>query len=153
MITYEKGSWIIHMLRRRLGDQNFLAMLRELCETYRFQPITTEQLRELAARFVPPKSPDPDLKMFFDYWVYGTGIPTVKITQSVRGNKITGTLIATDGEEFSGFIPVEVQQGKQKTLHWLQASSDGAPFTIALRSPAAGAHVTVAANDCLIIKK
>ena len=153
MITYEKGAWIIHMLRRRLGDERFASMLREICEKYRFRTITTEQFREIAARYVPPKSSDADLKMFFDYWVYGTGIPTVKLTSTVRGTKITGTLTATDGEDFSGFIPVEVQQGKQKTLHWLQASSDGSPFTITLRQPAAGARVTLASNDWLIIKK
>jgi hypothetical protein len=153
-VVYEKGAWIVHMLRRRLGDERFASMLRELCEKYRFRPITTEQFRELAQRFVPPKSPDPDLKIFFDYWVYGTGIPTVKMSHQVRGNKITGTLTATDAsDDFSGLIPVEVQQGRQKTLHWLQASSDGSPFTITLRQPAATARVTVAAGDSLIIRK
>ena len=29
VVTYQKGTWIIHMLRRRLGDEKFLEMLRE----------------------------------------------------------------------------------------------------------------------------
>ena len=29
-ITYGKGSWIMHMLRRRMGDERFLAMLADL---------------------------------------------------------------------------------------------------------------------------
>ena len=29
-IVYEKGSWIMHMLRRRLGDDRFFAVLAEL---------------------------------------------------------------------------------------------------------------------------
>jgi hypothetical protein len=153
-ITYEKGAWIVHMLRRRLGDERFSSMLREMCEKYRFRPVTTEQFRELAQRFVPPKSPDPDLKIFFDYWVYGTGIPIVKLSHQVRGNKIVGTLTATDAsDDFSGFIPVEVQQGRLKTIQWLQASSDGSPFTIALRQPAATARIAIAAGDSLVIKK
>ena len=153
-ITYEKGAWIIHMLRRRLGDERFASMLREMCEKYRFRPITIEQFRELAQQFAAPKSSDPDLKIFFDYWIYGTGIPTVKLTHLTRGNKIAGTLTATDAtDDFSGFVPVEVTQGRQKTVHWLQASSDGSPFSITLRQPAATARIALATNDSLVIKK
>ncbi len=153
-ITYEKGAWIVHMLRRRLGDERFFSMLREMCDKYRFRPITTEQFRELAQKFMPPKSPDPDLKIFFDYWIYGTGIPSVKLTHAARGNKITGTLTATDATaDFSGFVPVEVAQGRQKSVHWLHASSDGSPFSITLRQPAATARISLATADSLVIRR
>src|SRR5205807_4943168 len=58
VITYEKGSWILHMLRGRLGDDAFLKMLAEMANRYRFKPITTEQFHKLAAEFMPPYSPD-----------------------------------------------------------------------------------------------
>lgn len=152
-ITYEKGAWIFHMMRRRLGDERFISMLRDACEKYRFRPISTEQLRELAARFSPPKSPDADFRIFFDNWVYGTGIPTVKLTRAVRGTRMTGTLTATGaGDDFSGFVPVELQQGRQKTLYWLHVSSDGSPFSIPLRQPVASAKLVLASGDCLIAK-
>src|SRR5260370_8474988 len=56
-ITYEKGSWILHMLRGRLGDENFLKMLGSLCQNYRFKAITTGQFQEEASRVLPPTSP------------------------------------------------------------------------------------------------
>ena len=152
-ITYEKGAWIIHMLRRRLGDERFNSMLREICEKYRFQTITTDQFREMAAHYMPPKSQDADLRIFFDNWVYGTGIPTVKMTHSIRGAKITGTLTATGaGDDFSAFVPVEVQQGRVKTTHWLLASSDGSPFSIALKQPVANTKISISSGDWLITK-
>ncbi len=77
-ITYGKGTWIIQMLRRRMGDDRFLAMLAEMLKRYERSEITTEQFRLLAAEFMPPKSDDPKLESFFDQWVYGTGIPTLK---------------------------------------------------------------------------
>ncbi len=43
------------MLRRRLGDEKFLAFLRELCTRFRFKTISTEQFRELAAQYTPPR--------------------------------------------------------------------------------------------------
>ena len=27
-VTYEKGTWIIHMLRRRMGDESFFSFLQ-----------------------------------------------------------------------------------------------------------------------------
>jgi len=33
-VTYGKGTWIIHMLRRYLGDQRFFAMLAEVLKRY-----------------------------------------------------------------------------------------------------------------------
>ncbi len=152
-ITYEKGAWILHMLRRRLGDARFTAMLREICAQYHYRAISTEEFREIARRFSPPKSPDPELRTFFDNWVYGTGIPAVKITQSSRAGKITGILTASGaGDDFTGFIPVEVQQGRKKSVYWLQASSEGSSFSIPLRPPAAGTKVSPAFNDSLIKK-
>lgn len=150
-ITYEKGAWIIHMIRRRLGDERFIAMLRRMCEQYRYRAISTAQFRELVASFAPPKSPDADFKIFFDNWVYGTGVPSIKLTHSVRGNRIVGTITANGaGDDFNGFIPVEVQQGRTRSIHWLQASSDGTPYTITLRGAAKGAKVSINAYDVLI---
>ena len=55
-ITYGKGSWIMQMLRRRMGDERFFAMLAELLKRYDHQELTTEEFRETAAGFLPPKS-------------------------------------------------------------------------------------------------
>ena len=85
-IVYGKGSWIMHMLRRRMGDEKFLAMLAELRQPLRSgsrSPPTNSG--QLAADFLPPKSPDPKLEAFFDQWVYGTGIPQLKMTWSLKG--------------------------------------------------------------------
>ena len=84
-ITYEKGAWIMHMLRRRLGDDRFLKMLAELRRRYEFRTITTEEFRALAAGFLPPRSPSDTMDSFFDNWVYATGIPKLKLQSSVRG--------------------------------------------------------------------
>jgi len=145
-VTYEKGSWIIHMLRRRLGDEKFLSLLRDICSNY--HSISTDQFRELAHKYAPA-SPDPDLKIFFDNWVYGTGIPAVKLSYSWRATKLSGTLAQRDVDDaFSAFVPVEVQTGSKSDVYWLATGSDPAPFSIALKSPPT--KVTLLAADCLM---
>jgi hypothetical protein len=148
-VTYEKGTWIIHMLRRRLGDQKFLSLLREVCNRYRFNTITTEQFRELAAKYTAPNAPDANLKAFFENWVYGTGIPTVKVTYLWRGLKLTGTISQRGVEDdFSALVPVEVQTRGGKTVHWLPTGSDPVPFSFALKT--APTKVALLSSDCLL---
>ena len=76
------------MLRRRLGDEKFLALLRDVASHH--HSISTEEFRELASQYAP-QSPDPGLKIFFDNWVYGTGVPAVKLSYSWRGAKLSGS--------------------------------------------------------------
>jgi len=145
-VTYEKGTWIIHMLRRRLGDEKFLSLLRDIATNY--HSISTEQFRDLAHKYAPA-SPDPDLKIFFDNWVYGTGIPSVKLSYSWRAMKLSGTLAQRDVDDsFSAFIPVEVQTGSKTSVYWLAAGTDPAQFSIPLKSPPT--RVTLLAANCLM---
>ena len=148
-VTYEKGTWIIHMLRRRMGDESFLSFLHEICKRYRFSSISTEQFRELAQQFMPARSADRTLKAFFENWVYGTGIPSVKLSYSLQGLKLTGDVLQRDvDDDFSALVPVEVQIGRQKTVYWLPTGSDPVPFSIPVSAPPT--KVTLLAADCLI---
>ena len=137
-ITYGKGSWIMHMLRRRMGDDRFLAMLADLRKEYEHKPLSTEEFRLLAARFLPPKWPDPQLENFFDQWVYGTGIPSLKMSYSVRGRKgalrLNGIVTQSDvDKDFSILVPVLIQLGRGKALtHWVQTADSPVTFNIPL---------------------
>jgi hypothetical protein len=145
-VTYEKGTWIIHMLRRRLGDEKFLALLREISSHH--HSISTEEFRELASHYAP-KSPDPDLKIFFDNWVYGTGVPAVKLSYTWRDAKLSGTIAQRDVDEaFTAYVPVEVVAGNERNVYWLPAGSDPAPFSIPRKIPPT--RVTLLAADCLM---
>lgn len=145
-VTYEKGTWIIHMLRRRLGDEKFLALLKDVASNH--HSISTEEFRQLASQYAAP-SPDPGLKIFFDNWVYGTGIPTVKLSYSWHGAKLSGDLVQQDVDEaFSAYIPVEVETGSTSNVYWLAAGSDPVGFSIALKSPPT--RVTLLTADCLM---
>ena len=129
-VIYGKGSWIMHMLRRRLGDERFSKMLAELRRRYEFKTIDTEEFRRLCSEFMPPGSIDAKLENFFDQWVYGTGVPTLKLSYSVKGKpgayKLTGTVTQSDADEdFSVAVPVEIQTGRGKpVIQQVRTSSD-----------------------------
>jgi hypothetical protein len=139
-ITYGKGTWIMQMLRRRMGDQRFFAMLAELAKRYDHQEVSTEQFRLLAASFMPPKSQDSKLETFFDQWVYGTGIPTLKMTYTVKGHApsvvVTGTVTQSGvDDDFATLVPVEIQVARGRSItEWVPCSNEPATFRVPLQA-------------------
>ena len=116
-VVYGKGTWILHMLRRQLGDEVFLRMLSALRKEYEDKSISTEEFRLFCARFLPPHSPDQKLESFFDQWVYGTGVPALKLTSSLKPRLVTGTLTQSEtDEDFAAAVPIEIQMGKGRSV-------------------------------------
>ena len=144
-VMYGKGSWIMHMLRKRMGDERFLKMLAELRRRYEWKPLDTEAFRQVCAEFLPAGSSDPKLENFFDQWVYGTGVPALKLTFSVKGKpgayKLTGTVTQADvPEDYSVAVPVEIQAGRGKpVVKQVRTSSDAVQFTVSVAAPNARA--------------
>jgi len=73
-LSYNKASWVVHMLRGILGDEVFFAAARkylggESHEYYR--SVTTEEFRQI----VEAES-GLDLEDFFQNWIYGEYFPT-----------------------------------------------------------------------------
>jgi hypothetical protein len=134
-ITYEKGAWIMHMLRRRLGDERFLKMLAELRRRYEFRSITSEEFRALAREFLPPHTTPDIIDTFFDNWVYATGVPTLKVQSSIRGLKASGTVTQSGvSSDFSVEVPVEIQFAKGPSrIVWVQTSTDPVSFSVTLK--------------------
>jgi hypothetical protein len=104
IITYGRGTWLLHMLREMFrdssrsaenpdgNDQVFLSLLRNLYDRYQGKEITNADF-ELAVEEVLPKSlwfeNRKSLDWFFDGWVNGTAFPRFEI-KDVRFSTRTG---------------------------------------------------------------
>ncbi len=92
------------------------------------------------------------MKDFFENWVYGTGIPDVKLAYSWRAGKLTVSVSQSNvGDDFTALVPVEVQTARQKTVHWLATGSDLVSFSIPMKT--APTSVAILVDDCLITSK
>jgi len=156
-IVYEKGAWILHMLRRRMGDAAFSHMLAEICRRYRYRGLSTTDFHRIAEHFLPSHSPESTLDNFFDTWIYDTGIPTLKLSYSVRGKapalKLTVTITQTGvPDDFSIYAPVEIQTGRATPLvHWVHTASGPTSFTVTVNRPPA--KVSLSSENILAICK
>ncbi len=76
-LTYEKGAWILHMLRnllidfKTMNEDKFKAVLREFYRRFEGQKANTEDFRETLEEMTGES-----FQWFFDQWVYGADIPT-----------------------------------------------------------------------------
>jgi len=144
----------MHMLRERMGEDRFCAMLAELARQYDRKAVTTEQFRALAAQFMPSQSGDPGLQAFFDQWVYGTGIPSLAMTYAVKGTApaltVAGTVTQSGvDDDFSVAAPVEIQVSHDRTItQWVRTRDGSGQFTVALKQ--APLKVTLDPHDAVL---
>ena len=116
--NYEKGAWVLHMLRKRLGDEAFFRGLRNFYNAHASGNATTEDLKSALE-----KSSGKNLSTFFARWIYGSGHPVYEwssqATEMRNGsNSVTIVLKQTQaGAPFSDPVPVIVtSEGKTTSL-------------------------------------
>ncbi len=71
-LLYEKGAWVLHMLRHQVGDTVWFKTVREFAEGHAGEVVTCKQFQ--GAFEEAHRKP---LDWFFDQWLYGTGVPWV----------------------------------------------------------------------------
>jgi aminopeptidase N len=73
--VYFKGAWVLHMLRRELGDETFWRGVHGFLETNRGRGVVTSDLQRAFQQ-----TSGRDLNAFFDQWVYRGGTPRLDIS-------------------------------------------------------------------------
>lgn len=73
--AYQKGCWVLHMLRREVGNENFWKGIRAFYTRYRNSNVLTPQFREEME-----KASGQDLSGFFHQWLYLGGHPRLAVT-------------------------------------------------------------------------
>ncbi|MHA2611767.1 MAG: M1 family aminopeptidase [bacterium JZ-2024 1] len=85
--SYEKGSWVLHMLRFLLGEDVFQKALSFYALRHRGQSVDTTHLIQSLEEFTGKS-----LQPFFDQWVYSEGFPELTVSYSYQAEKRRGLL-------------------------------------------------------------
>ncbi|MBA4320967.1 MAG: hypothetical protein C0412_21460 [Flavobacterium sp.] len=84
LIIYQKGAWVLHMLRLMMVDLNtmkedrFINMMRDFYSYYRGLEATTEDFQRIVEKHIHNK-----MDWFFKQWIYGTDLPKYKFAYKV----------------------------------------------------------------------
>ena len=80
--SYEKGGWVLHMLRREMGDEQFWNVLRTYYEKYKLSNALSKDFQAIAEEISGK-----DLSEFFDQWLYQAGHPVLSVNQTIKEEK------------------------------------------------------------------
>jgi aminopeptidase N len=106
--SYQKGSWVLHMLRRKLGDEIFWKGIRSYYAKYDGGNANTDDLREIME-----KASGQDLKQFFKQWLFIAGHPQLAINWRYNADKKVIELNITQKQNVLYQFPLEVAVGDQ----------------------------------------
>ncbi|MEN8230335.1 MAG: M1 family metallopeptidase [Bacteroidota bacterium] len=105
--SYKKAGWVLHMVRRELGDELFRQSVRTFYEKYKFSNALTEDFQKIAES-VSGK----DFSSFFYQWFHQPGHPKLSASWKQRGQKIKLTI--TQHQEHLVFefpLDIEIRDG------------------------------------------
>jgi len=106
-LQYQKGAWVLHMLRNYVGEDNFRAGIRNYYKKYFNSNTNTEEFK-----IEMEKVSGIDLDKFFDQWLYKGGI--IKLDVEWEYDEISKniefdiTQIQNDGYLFEMPLDIEI---------------------------------------------
>ena len=132
-VVYNKGALVLHMLRRLIGEDVFARGLQRFYGSSRFRRVGTDDLR--AAFEAEAGRP---LDRFFDRWVFGSDIPTLR----THWEMVEATTAGADGQAPAfGALRLTLEQGAEVhevpltvTIQYLDGRTDQALVVANARS-------------------
>jgi len=104
-LTYQKGAWVLHMLRDLIGEVNFQKGIRSYYAKFYNANASTDDFR-----LEMEKASSKDLKSFFKQWLYQPINPTINGTWNydAKSKKLTIQLSQTQSGNFVFNLPIEI---------------------------------------------
>ena len=132
--TYQKGAWVLHMLRGLMGDESFWAGIREYYRRFRDTNASTQDFRHVMEEFSGE-----DLSWFFHQWLYQGGKLEYRGRWSYDGEQKQLELeldqVQTDGTTFRMPVELGIYGAGEPQIERLQVDERKTRFTIALEEP------------------
>jgi aminopeptidase N len=129
--SYQKGGWVLHMLRRELGDTVFHQIIRNYYAAYAGRNADTRDFEKICE-----ETSGKNLQTFFQQWLYTPGLPKLdvqwKYDEKTKNIAITVTQLQGNLFEF----PLEIQlQGSSGKSQWetLSVNKKTQQFTFAAK--------------------
>ena len=104
--TYQKGGWVLNMLRHRLGDDVFMKGIRAYYQAYQNSNAMTDDFRK-----VMEKVSDENLRDFFEQWVFTKGHPELKWHWKYKKGKLIIFIDQLQNHTFKFPLEIGINKG------------------------------------------
>jgi aminopeptidase N len=101
--AYQKGAWILHMLRNKLGDTTFWNGIKHYYKKFEFKNATTNDFI-----MAMEETCGYDLNDFMDPWLRETGHPMLRIETKTKGRSTCIRIVQEQNNYIYNF-PLEIE--------------------------------------------
>lgn len=77
--SYQKGAWVLHMLRDMVGDSSFFKGVRTYYQTYKWKNAKTNDFK-----LIMENECDCSLDAFFNQWLKQSGLPIIEVDYEIE---------------------------------------------------------------------
>ena len=130
--AYDKGGWVLYMLRHQLGDEAFYAGLKHYLEVNRGKNVVTADLTKAIE-----EATHTNVDQFFDQWIYGAGAPKLEVSYTYDKAKKQVALLVNQTQKREGRVglfrlpvDVEITNGTGRKLYPMVVSKESELFTL-----------------------
>jgi aminopeptidase N len=140
--SYQKGAWVLHMLRQQVGDEVFFRLLQTYHERFQGGVASSADLKQVAEEISRQ-----DLDAFFEQWVYGRGMPELALYWRQIDDAVEVRVCQVQAQTFAVPLDLTLQgerQGETLTLTLDDASEPArfaVPFAITTLIPDPDQHL------------
>ncbi len=134
--AYQKGAWVLHMLRRRLGDEPFWESLRSYYQRYKRSNAVTADFRKVVEDVTGR-----ELEDFFHQWLRRPGHPKINVTWRYEDGKVAIALTQNQPQgpfQFPLDIALLDEAGQTLAVKTFVVEREQHTFEIPINSPPAG---------------
>lgn len=124
--SYQKGGWILHMLRRTIGDSAFQKTIKEYYRLYAGKNASSADFQKVA-EYVSGKK----LGIFFTQWLQQPGMPVLDIRWQYNAAKktVTGTITQQQEKLFTFPLELGINSGSKTTVKTVAVSKRKTVFS------------------------
>jgi aminopeptidase N len=130
--SYQKGGWVLHMLREKVGDEMFRTGLKRYYDKFQLNNAMTEDFQSVMEGLTGYS-----LSSFFKQWIYRAGHPVLDVTWNYKKGKLKVVVAQKQGGEPFAF-PLElaflVPNAKAPYLHTVNIDQNSHEFSFDLNA-------------------
>jgi len=107
--SYQKGSWVLHMLRQEVDDTVFQNIIRTYYDRYKYSNADTWAF-EKVAEAVSGK----DLNTFFKQWLFTPGVPQLQVQWQWKKGQLFITVRQQQPQPFAFSLTIGMYRNSKK---------------------------------------
>lgn len=118
--SYQKGGWVLHMLRRKLGDSLFWKVIRTYYKTFSGSNASTSDLENIFE-----KVSHQNLEKFFRQWLFEAGQPQLNIEWKYDKSKkdVVLKIVQTQSDLFEFPLQVSFTNGNKTVIKTIEVKN------------------------------